>query len=506
MGNYFNFRDYELSIPLFVLIGFSLIVMLADAFTFKQGKKNATSPHRDFLAWIAAAGLILSSILALPGIEKTPIAVEMGYNKALSFGGIAGIVHIFLCLSALITLFFVGDYFKRHKKDLSDIYTLLLFAVIGMILLANANDLIILFIGLEIMSICLYIMAAMFKTEQGSNEAGLKYFLLGAFATGFLLYGISILYGLTASTKLDVIAQQVFILRSESGTSILYFVAFALILVGFLFKVAAFPFHSWTPDVYTGAPTPLAGFMATGSKMAAFIAFALFFSNLMPNKEGKIITIVGLLALASMLYGNIVAVQQTNIKRILAYSSIAHTGYLLLGMCAGKDGYQAVMFYMFIYTIMTVGAFGVISILESKNEDTELENWRGLGLRHPWLGAAMCVFLFSLAGMPPLAGFMGKYYVFIAAIRANMTLLATLGILTSVIGAYYYIKIIVVMYFDKAVEGAEAKEVRVLSTNFVPVAGAIVLGLLIIYFGMFPSSITNMLDKFYGVVGTMAGR
>jgi NADH-quinone oxidoreductase subunit N len=514
----FNISDLLYSLPVLLLLATGLILMIVDGITSPQptripkGHPNAgkalmpPAHHRGFLAVIAAIGLIISAVSAVPigGSEPgffAPAQQVLTYSRSIYFGGISSLITVFLISSALFSLFFIADYFRRHNKDLSDIYTLLVFAVIGMVLLANANDMVVLFIGLEIMSICLYIMAAMFRTEQSSNEAGLKYFLLGAFATGFLLYGIALMYGLTVSTHLDEYRRLNFgLLRTEQA--ILFYPAFILILIGFLFKVAAFPFHSWTPDVYTGAPTPLAGFMATGSKMAAFIAFAMFFYNIMPSPDNKILSIVGVLSLASMFYGNIVAMQQKNVKRMLAYSSIAHTGYLLLGLCAGREGYMSVIFYMVVYTFMTIGAFGIISILESKNEDTDINNWKGLGFRQPWPAVAMATFLFSLAGMPPLAGFMAKYYVFVAAIRADLIWLATLGILTSVMGAYYYINVIVYMYF-KPVD-TEAAQVGMYKPQLLPVIGAITLVILLIYIGIYPTRVANFIEKFYGAAGYWA--
>ncbi|MEM6799897.1 MAG: NADH-quinone oxidoreductase subunit N [Bacteroidota bacterium] len=474
--------------PLIILLITGLALMLLDAFKQRQA-----------LMWVSAAGLLLSGILAWTQGMPTSNIVFFGMIET---GGIAPLVHVFLCISGLCSLFFLTDYLKRQEREISDVYALLVFSVLGMIIMANANDLIMTFIGLETMSMCLYIFASLYKTDVKSNEAGLKYFLLGSFASAFLLFGIAILYGMTGYTNFSELgsADSLRVLQSNQP---LFFTASGLLLIGFLFKVAAFPFHNWTPDVYEGTPTPLAGFMATGSKMAAFVALAVIVQKLelisSPENE-KIVTIVAVSALFTMIYGNIVAARQTNLKRMLAYSSIAHSGYVLLGLCAPALGFKAILFYMFIYTLMNIGAFGIVSMAEMKYEDTHMEAWRGMGTKSPYFAGSLAIFLFSLAGIPPLAGFMAKYQVFISAIREDLILLATVGILTSVIGAYYYIRVIVLMFFNS--EG----KIPDLNTKFntLPIIGvAILVGLVLIY-GVFPSLILGPIDTAFSLLGTQA--
>lgn len=524
------------STPLLILLGVGLILMLLDAFGVRKG-----------MAGITALGLAGSALAALPtGNLIHPEIGELYYSDMIYFGGVHSLVHIFLCASALFSLFFIDDYLKKMgREDLQDVYALVLFSVIGMVMFATANDLIIVFIGLEMMSVCLYVLAGLFKSDIRSNEAGFKYFLLGAFASGFLLFGIALLYGLAGSTHLNEIVLKIYSDSPELSITgnPLFYPALGLILVGFLFKVAAFPFHSWTPDVYTGAPTPIVGFMATGSKLAAFVAFTFFALNAIPNPvyegvEGanKGVIVLGIAAIASMLYGNLVALRQKNVKRILAYSSIAHTGYLLLGVAAGPEGYMNVIFYMVIYTIMTVGAFGVISMLELRGQAVDLDNIRGVGIKRPLIGVVMATFMFSLAGVPPLAGFMGKYLVFGSAVKAGLETgssflitLAILGVLTSVIGAYYYLRVIVVMYFKEPMEamnfglqkvdpeqqttedeaslpqGTTAPGITPLNVpiSLVPVAGALILGVLLVVFGVYPSSIYDVLSTLYAGDGNL---
>ena len=462
-------------IPLLALLLTGLLLMILDAFKTKAP-----------LAWIAGTGMGLSAVLAAVQGDTDTHIVFFGMMEA---GGIAPMVHIFLCLSGIFTLPFLRDYLLRQERMVTDTYALLLFSVIGMILMANANDLIMTFIGLETMSICLYIFAALYKTDVTSNEAGMKYFLLGAFASAFLLFGISLVYGITGYTNLDMLATPEALASMELNEPIFY-VAAGLILVGFLFKVSAVPFHNWTPDVYEGSPTPLAGFMATGSKLAAFVAFGVVIHKLQLATFGKAITIIALAALCTMIYGNIVAARQQNLKRMLAYSSIAHSGYVLLGLCADEIGFKAIIFYMFIYTLMNIGAFGMLGMVEREYPDTDMEAWRGLGKSAPYFAGALAIFLFSLAGIPPLAGFMAKYQVFISAISEDLILLATVGILTSVIGAYYYIRVIVLMFFNSKGQSPEFN----LSFRTLPVVSIAILVGLILLFGVAPSLILNPID------------
>ncbi len=466
-------------IPILFLLAVGLILMILDAF------KN-----REVLPFITALGFVGSSVLAIwygdPGSHRA-------FNGMMETGGIAPLVHVFLCLSGLFTQFFLTDYLKRQEKPIPDVYALLVFSVIGMILMANANNLIMTFIGLETMSIALYIFAGLYKSDVRSNESGMKYFLLGSFASAFLLFGISLIYGIAGTLDLTELANGIAQNKDfmHGPKELVFYTAAGLILIGFLFKVSAFPFHNWTPDVYEGTPTPLAGFMATGSKMAAFVALGVIMEKMdfFSQANTKLITIIALAAFLTMVYGNIVAARQQNLKRMLAYSSIAHSGYMLLGLCAGHEGFVAVIFYMAIYTLMNIGAFGLVAMAERDYPDTNMDRWKGLGLKSPYFAGALSIFLFSLAGIPPLAGFMGKYFVFITAIRADLILLATIGILTSVIGAYYYIRVIMLMFFGKD----ETPEVGT-TFNTIPMIGAAILALLILLLGIAPDLIMGPID------------
>lgn len=469
--------------PLLFLLAVGLMLMLMDVL-----KAHSSMPL------ITGLGLAGAAILAILPEKVTSMQAFYGM---IEVGNIAPLNIVFLCLSGVFTLFFLPDYLSRQNKPIYDVYPLLIFAIVGMIMMANASDLLITFIGLETFSIALYVFAALFKREESSNEAGLKYFLLGAFASAFLLLGISLLYGLTGHTNLNDIAASS---SKIAGNLPLFYTGMGLFVIGFLFKVSAFPFHNWTPDVYTGTPTPLAGFMATGSKMAAFIAMGTVLIKMNFTTYEKLVNVLVVAAVLSMIYGNIVAVRQKNLKRMLAYSSIAHTGYVLLGLCAGKAGFIAVIFYMFIYTIMNIGAFGLVGIAERTLADTDMDKWKGLGAKAPYFAAAMALFLFSMAGIPPFAGFMSKYQVFIAAIHSGQIIAAIIGILTSVIAAYYYIYLIVVMYFGKN-ESPEVSPGFNLTTGL----GVGVLAVLIILFGVLPSLVLEPLTQFMsGTISAVA--
>ncbi len=365
-----------------------------------------------------------------------------------------------------------------HTADIhaGEYYSLILFSIVGMVFMAAGTDLINIFLGLETMSMSVYVLAGIWRQRLQSNEAALKYFLLGAFASGFLLYGIALVYGATGSVKLGEIAAYV----NEHGGSTMLLIGVAMLIVGFGFKVAAAPFHVWTPDVYEGAPTTITAFMAVGVKAAAFAAFARVFLHTLGAIHGQWEGILWVLAALTMTVGNITAIVQNNVKRMLAYSSIAHAGYLLVAMVAGKElGGAALMYYLVAYGLMNLGAFGVIIAMGRKGEpNEEFADFAGLGFRYPLLAMAMTVFMLSLTGVPPLVGFTGKFYIFSAAVKAGYVWLAVIGVLNSVISAYYYIRVVVNMYMyegDTAPERLSARPALALAI-LIAATGTILLG------------------------------
>jgi NADH-quinone oxidoreductase subunit N len=332
-------------------------------------------------------------------------------------------------------------------------YGLILFSASGMMLLASANDLIVVFLAIEVMSLSLYVMAGIFKTRRTSSEASMKYFLLGAFASSFLLYGIALIYGATGSTNFERIATAV----AGQPRSTMFLLGMGLLLVGFGFKISAVPFHMWAPDVYEGAPTSVAALIATGSKAAAFAALIRLLGGALRTAQPDVSAILWVLAVLSMTLGNVVALVQSNLKRMLAYSSIAHVGYMLVGLVAGDGGGAgAVLFYLLAYVFTTAGAFGAILLCErGGGEAVEVGDYAGLARRHPLLAGALSLFLLSLIGIPPLAGFFAKFSVFGSAVRAGYVWLAVIAVLNSAVAAYYYLRVIVYMYMREA-EGESA--------------------------------------------------
>ena len=417
-----------------------------------------------FLMWGAASSRFTtahSTIAALFFVGLLALVVYMWGNQswpllggmlvvdkfALFFTGVVG-------ASALATVLVSDGYMKRFGIGRSEWLAMLFFSVSGMFVLVSAINLIAVFIGIELMSIPIYIMVASRRRDFFANEAAMKYFILGAFAIAFFLYGMSLLYGLLGTLNFKSIVLTI----GERGIGRYppLLLAVALVMIGFVFKVAAVPFHMWVPDVYQGAPSPVTGFMAAAVKAASFAAFLrLFYMAFMPGYDHWV-GIVIVLAVITMTIGNITALVQRNIKRMLAFSSIAHAGYILIGMAAitldNTNAAASVMYYTTVYAMMTLGAFALVSAVE-RNSDTrglELNDYAGLGVRRPFLGFAMALFMFSLAGIPPTAGFVAKYYVFSAAISKGLVWLVIVGVLNSALSLYYYLRVVVVMYFKKA--------------------------------------------------------
>ena len=355
---------------------------------------------------------------------------------------------------SLATILISGGYMNRFGIGRAEWVAMLFFAISGMFVLVSAYNLIAVFIGIELMSMPIYVMVASHRRDFLANEAAMKYFLLGAFAIAFFLYGMSLLYGLLGTLNFKGMLMEI----ADRGLAKYppFLLGVGLIMVGFVFKVAAVPFHMWVPDVYQGAPSPVTGFMASAVKAASFAAFLrLFYMAFMPGRAHWV-GIVIVLAILTMTIGNITALVQRNIKRMLAYSSIAHAGYILIGMAAirldSTAAAASVMFYTMTYSIMTIGTFALVSAMERRGDTRGLEinDYAGLGLRRPFLGFAMALFMFALAGIPPTAGFFAKYYVFSAAVSKGLVWLVVLGVLNSALSLYYYLRVVVVMYMKKA--------------------------------------------------------
>jgi NADH-quinone oxidoreductase subunit N len=417
---------------------------------------------------------------------------SFGFIMADNFGLFVSII---ICLAGLLTVAFSGQVIRREGLPAGEYYALLLFSIAGMIMMAVAADLLTIFIALEILSIAVYVLTGLRRDSPRAIEAAFKYFLLGAFSSAFFLYGIALTYTLTGSTRLDTIGT--WMAAEGMNVSPMMLFALGLLLVGFAFKISAVPFHMWTPDAYEGAPTVVAGFMSTAVKAAAFAAFVRVFLSAFEPLRGDWTPVLWAVAMVTMVVGTVVGVAQSNVKRMLAYSSIAHAGYLLVGLVAANDvGKAAILFYLLVYAVTNLGAFGVIALLSTADRPhDELRDFTGLWYSKPVIAGLMTVFLLSLGGLPPTAGFIGKWYVFSAAVRAGYYDLAIVGMLTSVISVFFYLRIVVMMYMTEATDTAARPAVGV-----VPMAALVVSMIALFYLGILP---TRVLELAAASVGTI---
>ena len=404
-------------------------------------------------------------------------------------------VTITLCIVGLLTIAFSGRVVRREGLPAGEYYALMLFALAGMMLMATATDLLTIFLALEILSISVYVLTGMRRDSAQSAEAAFKYFMLGAFASAFFLYGTALSYVLTGSTRLDRIGTW---MASEGGhVSPVMLAALGLLIVGFAFKISAVPFHMWTPDAYEGAPTLVTGFMSTGVKAAAFAAFVRVLLSAYEPMRADWIPVLWGLAMVTMIVGTVVGVAQTNLKRMLACSSIAHAGYLLVGLIAANDvGQAAILFYLLVYAVTNLGAFGIIALLSTADRPhEELRDFSGLWYARPALAGLMTVFLLSLGGLPPTAGFISKWYIFSAAVRAGHYDLAVVGMLSSVVSVFFYLRVVVMMYMAEPAE-AQARP----AIGAVPFVALVVSTVAIFYLGILP---TRLLDLAAASVGSL---
>ncbi|MEX1138599.1 MAG: NADH-quinone oxidoreductase subunit N [Bacteroidota bacterium] len=467
--NALNPMDLWYHSPLVTIILTGLAVLVAEGI-----RKNSAVVS----SFISLAGLVGAGVLTLlnTGPERETFGGMMAHGV---FGNYFALVFI---VAGILSVIASREYLSRKSNHRSEYYALLLFAISGMILMASGRDLVVLFLGVELMSVPFYVLAGFMRSKNSSNEAALKYFLLGAFATGFLLYGIALVYGAAGTTKISAMSSS--LLNDK-----VFLIGTGLIIVALAFKVAAVPFHMWAPDVYEGAPTTVTGFMATAGKAAAFAAITLFFLRGVEFSGTSVSMLFAILAAASMIVGNITAIAQNSVKRMLAYSSIAHAGYILSGVAAGNaEGEAGIMFYLGAYMFMNIGAFTIVGLLEGEGDKgLQFDDYAGLSIRQPVIAFFMALFMFSLAGVPPLAGFFGKYYVFLAAVKADMTWLAVLGVLTSLVSVYYYLRLVVQMYFrDGDQTSVGPKPVGVL-------AATAISAFMVVLLGVQPSLILNFI-------------
>lgn len=462
--------DILLIAPVLLVGSWGILLMVLDMI-FKNQK-------RQWQGWFSVVGLAAAGVITFLMWNRTggtftpeggvPMVVVDGYVHFLNtIFIVTGILSIFISLN------YLG---KINIVERAEYYMLILFSISGMMLMGMANDLILVFLALELLSIPLYILCAMARPRLESEESGLKYFLLGAFSSGFLVFGITLIYGGTGSTSLPVIAE------NFSASNPIALAGVALSLVGFGFKVGAVPFHMWTPDVYEGAPTAVTAFMSVGAKVGGFAAMMRFFLGTIPSEDAGVwVPAVAVISALTMILGNVVALAQNNVKRLLAYSSIAHGGYILMAVAAGPtsgQGVSAALYYMLAYLFTNMGAFAIIVMVERPdNQGVSIDDYKGLAKNNIGYALLLTYFMLSLIGMPLTGGFLGKFFVFKAAIDAGLVWLAVVGALTSVVSAYYYLRVVFYMFMFEGDETLEAQS-TLNTTIAIATAATILLGII----------------------------
>ena len=428
---------------------------------------------------------ILSLIFAIALVLNQPNEIIKIFNGSYIIDKLSIFMKVLTLLFCVFVLLLSKDYIKNNSIDKIEYPIIILASTLGMILMISSYDLIVFYLGLELQSLCLYILASFKRDDERSTEAGLKYFVLSALASGLLLYGCSLIYGFTGSTNFEIISENL----SEGNTGAVFGMVF--IIVGLAFKVSAVPFHMWTPDVYEGSPTSVTSFFALVPKIAALTVFIRFMYVPFINVISHWQTIIIFLSIASMILGAVAAIGQSNIKRLMAYSSIGHMGYALAGLAPGTNaGIHSTIIYLTIYLVMNLGAFGCIFMMKRENVFYEkINDLSGLSKNHPMLALGFLIILFSLAGMPPLAGFFAKFYIFMAVIEAKMYTLAIIGLVTTVVSAFYYLRIIKVIYFDKPIEPFEE------NNDWGLKASLVLSSILILIYFIYPSILTEVVSS-----------
>jgi len=467
----FEMPDFIPAIPEIYMVVMACIILLVDVYV-KDDNKMVTYLLSQFTL-MGAAILTVSLHISTP---------EVTFNGTFIRDGMGDILKVFVYLLTAVTFIYSREYLRARNLLKGAFFTLSLFAVIGMMVLISAHSLLTVYLGLELLSLALYALVAINRDSQESTEAAMKYFVLGAIASGMLLYGMSLVYGSTGSLDIAEISTAV---AAGSQTDVVLLLGMVFLIVGLAFKLGAVPFHMWLPDVYQGAITPVTLFIGTAPQLAAFAMVMRILVDSMGSLSGQWQDMLIMLAMLSIALGNVIAIAQTNIKRMLAYSTISHVGFLLLGVLSGTiEGYSAAMFYVLIYTLMTLGAFGMIILLTRNGfESDKLEDFRGLNERSPWFAFIMLIIMFSMAGVPPAVGFFAKLSVLTALVNSGLVWLAVYAVIFSVIGAFYYLRVIKFMYFDKPTDNSP------LTMPFDMRAVLSVNGLVILALGIYPTAL-----------------
>jgi NADH-quinone oxidoreductase subunit N len=476
------FSSFSAVVPMACVAAAAIAAMTAEAFR-SPGERMPIGP----LGYIGLVGAAISTYL-LWDRNAVSFGVVLADNFSLFITWV-------LIIVGVLSLAFSSVTVEREHLPAGEYYALMLFSLSGMILMAMASDLLVIFLALEVLSLAVYVLTGIRRDSAAATEASFKYFLLGAFASAFFLYGIAFTYGITGSTRLDRIGS--LIAAQSMAPTPMQLLAVGLLLVGFAFKVSAVPFHMWTPDAYEGAPPAVTGFMSTGVKAAAFAAFVRVFLTAFEPLRGDWSTVLWVIAAATMIIGTVVGVAQSSVKRMLAYSSIAHGGYLLVALVSANDvGKGAILFYLLTYAVTNLGAFGVISLLDTADRpNDQVRDYAGLWNDHPKLAILMTLFLLSLGGFPPLGGFIAKWYVFTAATRAGYTWLAIIGVLTSVVSVFFYLRIVVMIYMTPS-----ASPLQLPAVPRTAAIGLFAAAFLVLYLGILPS---RVLDWAVASIGTI---
>lgn len=467
---------FYVAMPEIFLLVLACTVLLTDVFLAKR--------YQSLTYYFSQLTVIVTFILVL--FQLTHFSENtVTFNGHYVLDRLALIAKSFVCVFSFFAFAYAKDYIVSRRIAFGEYYLLSLFAVLGMLVMISAHSLLTIYLGLELLSLALYAMVAMYKESSLATEAAMKYFILGSFASGLLLYGISLIYGATSSVDLSIIMQ---VLQTQSDT--LMILALVFVLGGLLFKFGAVPFHIWVPDVYQGAPTPVTLFIASAPKIAAFIVIIRLLIQALPSLQTQWEPILILVSVLSMFFGNVLAIVQSNLKRMLAYSSIAHIGYTLLGIIAGPhspQGYSAALFYISTYVVVAAGAFAIITLMSRDGADCDrLDDYRGLNARHPWLAFMMLLLLFSMAGVPPTVGFFAKLGLIEALVQAHYVSLAVFALIFALIGAYYYLRVVMLMYFEEPTEERLNQPLKLSPSMWVAISlnggSALLLGLLPSFF------------------------
>ncbi|MEO8216848.1 MAG: NADH-quinone oxidoreductase subunit N [Acidobacteriota bacterium] len=469
-------------LPEIILSCAGMLLILLDAFL--PGARRAFAP-------VAIMAILIA------GWSESFVVAGMYFGRTYQISPLTVLFDFIFLTATLLAVMYSYEYLQRQNVDGGEFYALILWAAVGMMMMAKGMDLLIVVLGLELLSICIFVLVGFNGRVTISNEASLKYFLMGAFATGFILYGTALFYGASGSTQLEQLGN--FFSRAQPSDPTLT-IAFVLLIAGFGFKLAVVPFHSWAPDVYQGAPTPVAAWLSVAPKAATLVALIRILNAMLPiSTAARWTTIVAVLAVLSMVLGNFVAIAQRDLKRMLAYSGIAHVGYMMIALITlGPDSVAAVAVYAITYVLMNVGAFGVVSLLDKNQNDSQtLDDIAGLGFRRPFHGLALAIFMFSLSGLPPTAGFISKLYIFRVALSSGHTTVAIIAILTSIVSVYYYLRVVYFLYMK------DSEDVPVQTIAGPMATGALAISIIGIFaIGIFPTPLFQVaLRAANGLIG-----